>query len=145
MKVILKKIPLYESFDFDNDKEDFNIDVRKIRTSSIVKEISELYSKLKQLRPSPIWFLETKHNVRADLILKYGSNHRTISIPMVKIMIDGRPIVISSEGTFNTRYRMTPISEMPDEMYNKVMSKLEDYVKDAKDFIETDSEKVKKF
>ena len=151
MKVTLKKTPLYEAFDFDNDEEYFDIDVRKVRTSILVKELSELDNKLKQLNPSPLWFLETKHNVIAGLLIKSGPNHRVISIPMAKIKIDGRNVVVSSEGTFKiektTRYgKMTPISEMSDEMYNKVLSKLEDYIKDAKSFLEIKvREKVKKF
>lgn len=138
MKVILKKIPLYESFDFDNDKEDFDIDVRKVRTSILVKELSELYNKLKQISPSPLWFLETRHGVVADILLKYGPNHEIISIPMARMKIGGKNIIISSEGTFKIgkalRYgKMTPISEMPDTIYNQVISKMEDYIKNAKD------------
>lgn len=130
---------LNESFDFDNDKEDFDIDVRKVRTSVLVKELSKLYNRLEQLSPSPLWFLETKHGVVADILVKSGPDHRVISIPMVRIKIDGRTFVISSEGTFkiekSTRYgKMTPISEMPNKMYIQVISKMENYIKNAKDF-----------
>lgn len=128
-----------ESFNFDNDEEDFDIDVRKVRTSVLVKELSELYNRLKQLSPSPLWFLETKHGVVADILVKSGPDHKLISIPMVRIKIDGRTFVISSEGTFkiekSTRYgKMTPISEMPNKIYTQVISKMENYTKDAKDF-----------
>ena len=130
---------LNEAFDFDNDKEDFDIDARKVRTSLLVKELSELYNRLKQISPSPLWFLETKHGVVADILVKSGQDHRIISIPMARIKIDGRTFVISSEGTFkiekSTRYgKMTPISEMPDKMYNQVISRMEDYIKNAKGF-----------
>ena len=140
MKVTLKKTLLYEAFDFDNVKEDFDIDVRKIRILSLFKELSGLYNNLKQLNFSPIWFLETKHDVVVDVSVKGGPDHRIISVPTVSIKIDRRTFIISSEGTFKieraTRYgKMTPISEMPEKMYNKVMSKLEDYIKDAKSFI----------
>ena len=139
MKVTLKKTPLYESFDFDNDKEDFDIDVRKVRISSLFKELSGLYNSIKQLSFSPIWFLETKHDVVVDISVKGGPDHRIISVPIVSIKIDGRTFVISSEGTFkiekSTRYgKMTPISEMPDKIYNQVISKMENYIKNAKDF-----------
>ena len=130
--------PINEAFDFENDKEDFDIDVRKVRTSLLVKELSELYNKLKQISPSPLWFLETKHGVVADILVKYGQNHEIISIPMARMKIGGKNVIISSEGTFKIgkaiRYgEMTPISEMPDNIYNQVISKMEDYIKNAKD------------
>lgn len=135
----MKKDNVSEAFNFNDNKEDFDIDVRKVRTSVLVKELSELYNRLKQLSPSPLWFLETKHGVVADILVKNNPEHRLISIPMVRIKIDGRTFVISSEGTFKiekaTRYgEMTPISEMSDKIYNQVISKMENYIKDAKDF-----------
>lgn len=128
---------LNESFDFES--ENFDIDVRKVRTEILVKELSKWYNKLKQLSPSPLWFLETKHDIVADILLKYGPNHEVISIPIVRIKLDGKNVIISSEGLFKMGKsaiygKMTSISEMPDKIYNQVILKMEDYIKDAKDF-----------